>query len=77
VAVLSILLAAILLVGSIVNLYLVQDNLKRLGLVGVYTVVFSASIGILSNARRAELFTSTAAYAAVLVVFVSGNLAAP
>ncbi|PMD36443.1 hypothetical protein L207DRAFT_636434 [Hyaloscypha variabilis F] len=77
VAVLSILLAAILLVGSIVNLYLVQDNLKRLGLVGVYTAVFAASVGILSNARRAELFASTAAYAAVLVVFVSGNLAAP
>lgn len=76
-AVLSILLAAILLIGSIVNLYLVQDNLKRLGLVGVYTAVFAASVGILSNARRAELFASTAAYAAVLVVFVSGNLTAP
>ena len=76
-AVLSILLAAVLLIGSIVNLYLVQDNLKRLGLVGVYTAVFAGSVGILSNARRAELFASTAAYAAVLVVFVSGNLAAP
>jgi hypothetical protein len=71
------LLAAILLIGAIVNLYLVQDNLKRLGLVGVYTAVFTASVGILSNVRRAELFASTAAYAAVLVVFVSGNLTAP
>jgi hypothetical protein len=59
-----------------VNLYLVHDNLKRLGLVGVYTAVFAASVGILSNARRVELFASTAAYAAVLVVFVSGNLTA-
>jgi hypothetical protein len=28
----------------------------------------------LTNARRAEIFGSTAAYAAVLVVFVSSNL---
>jgi hypothetical protein len=56
-----------------VNLYLVQDNLKRLGLVGVYTAVFAVSVGILSNTRRAELFASTAA---MLVVFVSGNLTA-
>jgi ABC-type Mn2+/Zn2+ transport system permease subunit len=75
--VLSILLAATLLIGSIVNLYLVRDNPKRLGLVGVYTAVFAASVGILSNVRRAELFASTAAHAAVLVVFMSGNLAAP
>ncbi|KAH7400167.1 hypothetical protein BKA64DRAFT_476330 [Cadophora sp. MPI-SDFR-AT-0126] len=75
VAVLSILLAAILLVGAIVNLYLVRNVLTRLGLVGVYTAAFSASVGILTNARRAELFASTAAYAAVLVVFVSGDLA--
>jgi len=33
-----------------------------------------AAIGLLTNARRAKLFGSTAAYAAVLVVFVSGNL---
>jgi hypothetical protein len=77
VAALSVLLAAILLVGAIVNLYLVQSNLKRLGLIGVYTGMFAGSVGILTNARRAELFVSTAAYAAVLVVFVSGNLAAP
>lgn len=31
-------------------------------------------IGLLTNARRAELFASTAAYTAVLVVYVSANL---
>jgi len=46
-------------------MYLVHDNLKRLGLVGIYTAVFAGSVGILSNARRAELFASTAVYAAV------------
>ena len=32
-----------------------------------------ASVGILTNARRAEIFACTAAYAAVLVVFASGD----
>jgi hypothetical protein len=73
VTVLSILLAEILLIGAIVNLYLIQAILKRLGFVGVYTALFAASVGILSNASRAELFASTAAYAAVLVVLVSGT----
>ncbi|KAE8446494.1 hypothetical protein EG329_011957 [Mollisiaceae sp. DMI_Dod_QoI] len=74
VAMLSVLLAAILLVGAIVALYLVQSNLKRLGLVGVFTALFAISVGLLTNAKRVELFASTAAYAAVLVVFISGNL---
>jgi len=61
VAVLSILLAAVFLVGAIVNLYLIQHNLTRLGLIGVYTAGFAACVSILTNARRAELFASTAA----------------
>jgi hypothetical protein len=40
-------LLVILLIGAIVNLYLVQDNLKRLGLVDVYTAIFAASVGTL------------------------------
>jgi hypothetical protein len=46
----------------------------RLGMVAMFTAIFAAVIGLLTNARRAEIFGSTAAYAAVLVVFVSGNL---
>ena len=38
-----------------------------------FTVLFAASVGLLTNAKRAEMFASTAAYAAVLVVFVSGD----
>lgn len=62
-----------MLVGAIVNLYFVQNNATKLGLIGMYTALFAGSVGILTNARRAELFASTAAYAAVLVVFVSGD----
>ena len=47
----------------------------RLGLLAFWTVLFSLSVSILSTAKRSEVFASTAAYAAVLVVFVSGDLA--
>lgn len=87
-------ITALLLICAIVNLYLIQNPNTRLGLIGGYTCAFALSLGILTNARRAELYGSTAAlvwwsqtllvvnrhtrrYAAVLVVFVSGDLASP
>lgn len=67
-------LAAILLIGAIVNLYLVPNPKAKLGLVAMYTMLFASSMALCTNARRAEVFAATAAYAAVLVVFVSGDL---
>ncbi|KAI8937238.1 hypothetical protein NX059_006447 [Plenodomus lindquistii] len=67
-------LAALLLIGAIVVLYTVRSPDWRLGLIAAFTTVFAGSVGLLTNARRAELFAATAAYAAVLVVFVSGDL---
>lgn len=40
-----------------------------------FTVFFALTLGLLTNAHRQEVFAATAAYAAVLVVFVSGDLA--
>jgi hypothetical protein len=37
-----------------------------------FSLVFSAAMGLLTKAKRAELFAATAAYCAVLVVFI-GN----
>jgi hypothetical protein len=74
VAVISIVLAAILLIGAITSLYFVTKPAARLGMIGAFTVLFALSVGVMTNATRAEVFTATAAYAAVLVVFVSGNL---
>jgi hypothetical protein len=71
---LNLILAATLLFGSIFNLYYVQDQGKRLGIVAGYTLAFALCITMLTNARRAEIFSACAAYAAVLVVFVSGNI---
>lgn len=67
-------IGAALLIESIVNLYVVQDNTVKIVLIGVYAALFATSISLLTNAKQAELFASTAAYAAVLVVFVSENL---
>jgi hypothetical protein len=71
---LGLILAAVLLIGAIVNLYLVPDPKAKLGLVAMYTLLFAASVALCTNARRSEVFAATAAYAAVLVVFVSGDL---
>ena len=72
VSVVSVLITAMLLVGAIVALYYARSPGLKLGLVALFTTVFAAGIGLLTNARKAELYAATAAYAAVLVVYV-GN----
>ena len=74
VAILDLLLAAILFIGAVVSLYYVASPRAKLALVAMYTLVFAMSVALCTNARKAEVFAATAAYAAVLVVFVSGDL---
>ncbi len=74
VAAISMLCAVVLLVVAIVSLYVVNNPTAKLGMVAAYTVLFALSIALLTNARRTEIYGVAAAYAAVLVVFVSGNL---
>jgi hypothetical protein len=74
VATISMVIAAILLISAIISLHVVTNSNAKLGLVAMYTLLFALSVGTLTNARRAEVFAATAAYAAVLVVFVSGDL---
>lgn len=61
VAIISSLLAAILLIGSITNLYFATTDAVKLGLVAVF-MVFALSVGLMTNARRAEIFAATVAY---------------
>lgn len=61
VVVVSIVLAAIFLVGAIVALYLVNSDGIKLALVGVFTLAFAASVGMLTSVKRSELFGATAA----------------
>ena len=55
-------LAALLLVGAITSLYAVESPEKKLVMIGIYTLIFAGVVGVLTNARRAELFAATAAY---------------
>ncbi|KAI0021091.1 hypothetical protein F4780DRAFT_298916 [Xylariomycetidae sp. FL0641] len=76
-AVLNAALAALLLLGSILSLDWVVSGRRRLparllGLVALWTALFALYVGFLTSARRDQVFAATAAYAAVLVVFVSG-----
>jgi uncharacterized PurR-regulated membrane protein YhhQ (DUF165 family) len=74
VAVISTVVVILLLVGAIVALYFVSNKVARLGCIGAFTVLFGLSMAFFTNATRAEIFGASAAYAAVLVVFVSGDL---
>ncbi|KAI0975149.1 hypothetical protein F4678DRAFT_318818 [Xylaria arbuscula] len=69
-------LASVLLVGSIVILYSLRTMPTRLTLIGVFTAMFSLGLGIFTNGRIIEIFSATAAFAAVQVVFVSGTSSA-
>ena len=68
------LLAAALLFGAIYNLYYVKNTKIRLDLIAGYTTIFALCLRLFTNAKRSEIFGACAAYAAVLVVFVSGGL---
>ena len=40
----------------------------------ISTIIFSASCSIFTQGKKQEVFTATAAYSAVLVVFLGGNI---
>lgn len=71
----STILAACLLFIPIYSLYHVSKSKPGtvMGLIAMFTVLFAGTIALVTNARRGEIFGATAAYAAVLVVFVSGD----
>lgn len=56
-----------------------NSTIDAVGLLVVFTLLFSAAMSLLTKAKRHELFAASAAYCAVLVVFISnfnndGNL---
>ncbi|KAG4423539.1 hypothetical protein IFR04_003362 [Cadophora malorum] len=74
VTILSGLMATVFLIGAMVGLYWVESPRTKLGLLSGLTVAFAGTLALFTNARRQDVFAATAAYAAVLVVFISGNL---
>ena len=73
VAVFSTFLAAVLLIGAIVALTFDSSQNGRIITTASFTVLFAGSVSLLTSSGRTEVFAATAAYAAVLVVFMSGN----
>lgn len=61
VGIISILVSAALLVGAIMALHFMKPIGVRLGLVGVFTTLFAASMTLLTHARRIEVYGVTAA----------------
>ena len=55
---------------SILVLYFVKRQLVRLGLLIVFTTTFSLTLAWFTEARKVEIFSAVAAFAAVEVVFI-------
>lgn len=73
VAAMSMTVAYVLLVSAIITLHVVTGSTKKLGFLAMYILLFASSIAFVTNAKRGEVFAATAAYAAVLVVFIGGG----
>jgi multisubunit Na+/H+ antiporter MnhG subunit len=58
---LSTVLAGLLLFGAILALYDTDSESLKLVLVGIFTFLFAATTGLMTNAKRSEVFASTAA----------------
>ena len=67
--------AATLLFLPITVLRVSSSQQVTLGLIALFVALFAITIMLMTKARRAEVFGACAAYAAVLVVFVSGDFA--
>jgi len=74
VRILTIIFSSILPVLSIVVLYFIKSQGARLGTIVGFSGLCSLALAILTNAKNSEIIATTAAYAAVQVVFVSGNV---
>jgi ABC-type transport system involved in cytochrome bd biosynthesis fused ATPase/permease subunit len=48
-----------------------NSTFDAVGILVVFTLLFSAAMSLLTEAKRHELFAASAAYCAVLVVFIS------
>ena len=58
---------------AILVLYFVKNMVHRIGLVIVFTVLFSTALTVFTGAKRIEVFSATAAFAAVEVVYIGST----
>lgn len=74
--VLAAVISSLLPTVMILVLYFVRSMLWRLGLLIIFTAIFSASITLFTNAKKVEVYSATAAFAAVEVVFIGSTAGA-
>ena len=70
---LTTILAVLALTVPIIALYAVHAMGSRLCIVTLFTAMFASALAWLTQSRNFEIFSATAAYCAVMVVFV-GNI---
>jgi hypothetical protein len=61
VTIVSILITVFLLFIAILALYHIRNPTTKLIMVGVFMLLFAASIGLFTTAKRSEVFAATAA----------------
>jgi len=69
----SIILSSLLPPASIFALYYVHRTPIRLGLIMIFSAIFTACLAIFTSAKRVEIFAATVALASVQVVFIGTN----
>lgn len=58
----NIVLSAALLIGAITSLYFVKEPSSVIGLLAAFTTMFAGRVGLLTSARKVDVYTATAAY---------------
>ncbi|KAI1505673.1 hypothetical protein F5X99DRAFT_404709 [Biscogniauxia marginata] len=69
----TVLMACMFPIVAIVILYTIEDMKKRLGIIAGLTGFFSIAMEIFTMATLPEIFAATAAFSAVLVVFIGAS----
>ncbi|KAI0901642.1 hypothetical protein F4806DRAFT_443956 [Annulohypoxylon nitens] len=70
---LSVVLSSLLPTVMILALYFIQSMLWRIGAVIIFTAIFAVALTVFTNARKIEVYSATAAFAAVEVVFIGST----
>lgn len=69
----------VLLAAPVVSMYLLSTlktgkaMFAAIGVLMVFTLLFAAAMSLLTKARRHKLFAASAAYCAVLIVFIGST----
>jgi hypothetical protein len=66
----GVLLASCIPAASIFTLYYVHNMVDRLGIILVFSAIFSICLALFTTARRVEIFGATAAYVSVLTILI-------